>query len=500
MISGSESPSVDNTVNTSTQATSNNVDTPKRPSVFKAAEPHEISSLSILQPPKNINDYFHYKENFVDKTTVDLLSAELESLNFDKKAPNDDYQNQFISTFSESYVWQSSKGPVINRAINIESFPVVKQVMSQINTEYNCNMNCALVTYYKNGCVRNRLHKDNEDSLDQTQPICVVSVGVKRKVEFLNNTKEGYRSPDLSVEPDNASIYLMEAGCQQYFRHRVRKDKRIRNDRISISFRCFVPEADKISSKSPAQATANVGSTPAPAVSSTPMANKSVTFSPQIGYSPFTSSDKDDPPTTSARSNVSERLCILLGTSITQDVDAARLGRGNRTVVNLSGSGFRICDVGMAANDFYVENTDSVNRVDKIILNVGTNEIKFFNSKAKNVSRTFWSPLAKLVKQLKSLFPNAQIVILCLLPMRIYYTYTAASIFHFNRLLYKICRNFGCIFYEDCFNHFLDYEGYDINSELYRDKWHLNDAGLRILCRSLKYIVLNNLFNPNANF
>ena len=183
-----------------------------------------------------------------------------------------------------------------------------------------------------------------------------------------------------------------------------------------------------------------------------------------------------------------------------KNVDAACLGRGNRTVVNLSGSGFRICDVGMAANDFYVENTESVNRVGKIILNVGTNEIKFFNSKAKNVSRTFWSPLAKLVKQLKSLFPNAQIVILCLLPMRIYYSYTAASIFYFNRLLYKICRNFGCIFYEDCFNHFLDYEGYDINSELYRDKWHLNDAGLRILCRSLKYIVLNNLFNPNANF
>ena len=41
------------------------------------------------------------------------------------------------------------------------------------------------------------------------------------------------------------------------------------------------------------------------------------------------------------------------------------------------------------------------------------------------------------------------------------------------------------------FNFFTDY-----NADLYWDNFHLNDMGIKILCRALKYIIYHNIFNP----
>ena len=73
-------------------------------------------------------------------------------------------------------------------------------------------------------------------------------------------------------------------------------------------------------------------------------------------------------------------------------------------------SGATIGDIGKIAGDFYHENRDSVYKVDKIILNVGTNEMKWFNSTKYNVFKRYRAPLVNLVKNLKYLFPYAQLI------------------------------------------------------------------------------------------
>ena len=126
---------------------------------------------------------------------------------------------------------------------------------------------------------------------------------------------------------------------------------------------------------------------------------------------------------------------------------------------------------------------------------MGTNEIKWFNSNKYGVFQRFRPYLVELVKNLKRMFPHAQITFVTVLPIRVVYNYTAKSVHQFNELLLEVCESFGCMFF-DCFRQFLNEYGQDYNRNLYRDNWHLNDTGLKLLCRALKYLVYSKLYNP----
>ena len=193
----------------------------------------------------------------------------------------------------------------------------------------------------------------------------------------------------------------------------------------------------------------------------------------------------------------SERVCLLLGSSITKNVSGEMMSRKSRTVVNLSESGAMISDLTKIVNEFYSENASLVHQVDRIVINIGTNDIKWLNGRKVSVFRKFRIPLCNLVKDLKFLFPNAFVIFTTVLPIRALYNYTAFTVNAFNYLLYQICNEYGCIFY-DCFLDFLASDQRDYNGNLFRDKWHLNDNGLRLLCRSIKECVYGRLFDSRA--
>ena len=175
------------------------------------------------------------------------------------------------------------------------------------------------------------------------------------------------------------------------------------------------------------------------------------------------------------------------------------MSRGSRTVVNCSYSGARINDIYKVAEDFFVENPQSTQHVDKIIISVGTNEAKYFNSDKYNIFRRYRAPLVNLVSTIKIMFPLAQIIFQSVLPIRIFYTYTPQSVHLFNRLLIDICKSHGCVFF-DCFGEFLDQFKYDFDTNLYRDNLHLNNFGLSKLCRAYKYIIYRNVYNPLTRY
>ena len=371
-----------------------------------------------------------------------------------------------------------------------------------------------LVSFYKDGCTNVRLHDDNEDSLDATQPIFVVSLGAVRQIEFVDKARDTYYCSDLILQPQHASIYVMKAGCQEYFLHRVRKNKSIKGDRISLSFRCFKPKQGQVSvaSNSPITKTHGYASASTPIISkcdrrpcvSVP---ESTPATPD-GYAPFpgkkrvsfnwsSSTSFSNPALSHSPSKPSEKICILFGSSITQGVDGSRMSRGNRTVINLSSSGYFIRDVAQEAEEFVSENPYVVSKVDKVIINVGTNDIKWFNCFERSVTKQFWPPLVKLVNIIKNCFPYAQIIFHSVLPIQAIYKYTATAIHRFNHLLIEICERFGCVFFDN-FDDFLDDSRYDINRYLYNGRLHLNDNGLKLLCRAIKFIIYNNVFNPYA--
>ena len=429
--------------------------------------------------------------------------------------------------------------------------------MARTNQGFGCNLNCSLVSYYKNGEVSARLHRDDEEELEQNQPIVVVSLGAVRSVEFVDNRQESFRRNALTTAPKEGSVYVMRAGCQQKFRHRVRMCKRVKDYRISLSFRAFVPQMNRASSTmsmnvSNAEAEASdcsfttpnskvsntsvapdlspiaelpsstsrrvspvivkplkqllpqqkppiypTGSTPfkrrsspptPPAMSPNPMAKNPPIDLPRIsnpvecGYSPFPSHMNSSKLTSNAENPCpNEKICVIFGTSMTERVNPALMSKRNRTVENVSSSGANIDDIRKLAGDFHHENIKSIHKIDKLIISVGTNDVKWFNCFTKDLKRELQPKLVRLVQELKVLYPSAQILFHTVLPIRIIYKYTAASIHQFNNLLLEICFQYGCIFF-DCFARFLDQKGVFYNRTLFRDNFHLNDIGLKVFC------------------
>ena len=453
---------------------------------------HALSKLVSIPP--NPNDYVDYIADFIDETDRDLLLAELESLNFKLKTQSEKVQNEFISSSSEPYGWNSSKGEVVINPHALVHFPTVKRIIGKIFSKLGYSMNSALVSCYANGCVNCRLHEDGEDTMDQSQAICVLSLGTVRKVEFVGNDKTHKYKADLTIEPEDCSLYIMKPGCQSLFKHRVRRDKSIHDHRISISFRCFVPSSSgsaPVPPVSPNTLPLHV-STPAKATS----VPRAISQDTSVGYSPFpTLCSMASASGQSSKLHQSEKVCLLFGSSITTRVNGQRMSRGSRLTINLSENGANIYDVNRSACDFHADNPLLVQRVDKVIVNIGTNDVKWFNGRAYSVSRKCRAPLCNLIRDLKFMFPLAKIVFVSMLPIKAFYNYTAFTVNSFNRLLINVCKELGCLFF-DCFRDFLAPDCRDYNSNLFRDKWHLNDHGLRLFCRALKYVIFDQSFNP----
>ena len=473
---------------------------------FKSLGPQELQVCQQMidkvknhhfSNPPHVADYVEYHENFVDPTSESVILSEIASLKFNRKSPNKAVQNKFLSTFSEPYTWDSSKkDPVVNTPISLKEFPGIRSAMTDINDKFGFYMNSALVTYYKDGSVNARLHDDAEVELDPNQPICVLSFGIKRPVQFVYKGSSNKRATDLTLEPDNCSMYVMKSGCQGYFYHRVPANKAINDHRVSISFRCFVPSTNSntvcIGVKPPNLQPPQVNNpTQVPATSSTPNLD-----SCHQGFSPFPGQQTFSFNGGLNRSSSRQRYCLLFGSSITTRVEEERMGKGSRGFINLSKSGAKIRDLHRLANDFCSENTNLIGDVDKIVINIGTNDVKWFNGSRHSVFKRFRAPLFDLIKDLKLRFPLAHITFMTMLPIRAFYNYTAQTVNDFNCLLLEVCRSSGCEFF-DCFEDFLAPDLRDYDGTLFWDKWHPNEHGLRILCRAIKCIIYGNTFRSH---
>ncbi len=488
----------------------------------------ELADIAVIP---DVNDYVEYHEDYCNTENIEteILMSELESLGF--KSSSKSVQNKFLSMVDESYSWKSHGGTVSNDPASFDDYPTIKSILEGLNSKFDINLNSVLISYYSSGVVNTRLHDDNEDTMDPTQPISVLSIGTKRRIEFFSKHVDCLnRSPDLAIQPVSGSLYVMKPGCQANFLHRVRKNKNIRESRFCLSFRCFVSKKCPTVSSTPAKPEPDCSSTPAAVPGTEDKSSVSDTVagdvvhdqtptSPKMasnisaisdvghvndvdfgvvseGYSSFPSKSKINSTSIGPGCSGGQRICVLFGTSITADIDGEKMSRKNRVVVNRSNSGAYIQDVMEELDDFLHEHSDHVRNIDKIIFSIGTNEIKNFNCYKQDVFSKFYSPLMKLVEHTRNLFPRAQIVFQCVLPIFAMYRYTGMSIHLFNELLIEVCRRTGCVFF-DCFRLFLNNWGSNFRAELYRDKLHLSkERGIGVLCRALKNVIFGNIYNP----
>lgn len=109
----------------------------------------------------------------------------------------------------------------------------VKYIQSVIKQNYGSYYDSVLINYYENGNIGMRYHSDATYD-EWEEDTVVVSFGTDRKLAFreiANYENKTY------FEVSSGDMIFMKEGCQKKYQHRVLKDKKISNDRISLVYK-----------------------------------------------------------------------------------------------------------------------------------------------------------------------------------------------------------------------------------------------------------------------
>ena len=424
-----------------------------------------LKSNTDVQPKDFVT---HVEDLHIDKCLSAAIQAELESLNLHSLPQKNKVKTQWLSPSNEDYNY----GSIVNKPKPISEYPAICKLMDLVNDQPSTtgDMDAAHISCFPTRSAKLRLHTDNEPLISQSSSICTVSFGPPRMLEFVKISKTVQRGKqdygaDLSLPATQHSMNVMRPGCQQVLKHRVIEGVHITgqsNVRFSISFRKINTPSD-ISHDAVSNSQAKTAkTTPPPA-----------------------------PP------KVKETVILMAGDSFFERLDAKRLGKGKRTVVNIAKGGSKIDKVLKSISDFVKDNPDKA--VSKCFISIGTNDIRHCTTGVKHLK----SPLCNFMRSVKESLPYTKIYFQSLIPIPCNGSHHVVNnIYEMNDLLFNLCSRYKLL-YVDTFNLFIDnfgrrnlslFPGY--NSENKFLDIHPNKRGMGVLARTFIFLIHSKWFNP----
>ena len=429
------------------------------------------------RPNTNVSDYIVYIPNYLkDVDLINNISDEVTSLGLLNTENPEKLLTQWLSPHENPYIYGNTAHP----SKPIEEQSAISKLIDNVNTNDKTtkNMDACLSGCYTDHTAHLRLHSDNEHGqIDQESSICVYSLGDTRTIDFVKN---GCKTPFLSVELENNSLLIMKPGAQQLMRHKVDACTSPKGPRHFISLRHSLP----------GKPTKNVSPVKSLIES---FENGSTDTSVTHNASTLPKSQSEALPSTVTHTSHPVKHCTLIaGDSFVARLDPVRLGKGKKTVHNISQRGAKVGQVEQSIDNFYMTNSDSM--VEKVFLCVGTNDIRnCYHNGVKHLK----SPLVQLVRKVKLLFPKACIYFQSLIPLPVRNQTTIKNITDMNCLIFDICRN-EHIFYLNVFWAFIGHDGYR-NKFLFPNNLndiHPNKIGVGTLARFYIERIHSKRFNP----
>ena len=112
---------------------------------------------------------------------------------------------------------------------------VVLELKQLLEKELNTQFNGCLLNLYDTGEIGMAWHSDNEPELDSAGIIASLSFGATRTFQLKH--KQTGEKIDLKLE--NGSLLLMDMESQDYWLHQLKKEIKIKEPRINLTFRQF---------------------------------------------------------------------------------------------------------------------------------------------------------------------------------------------------------------------------------------------------------------------
>lgn len=132
----------------------------------------------------------------------------------------------------------------------------LQRVCDQLSAKYGVPLNSALVNHYRSGddCVGR--HADNEDDMAH-DVIVTLSLGTARTLRVTH--KDNPMDKRIQCALQNGSVFVQKRGMQKRLKHEIPPEKRVKRDRVSVTFRQLRVTPQPVL----ADAIAVVGATPA---------------------------------------------------------------------------------------------------------------------------------------------------------------------------------------------------------------------------------------------
>ncbi len=138
----------------------------------------------------------------------------------------------FVSDESKGYKYSGQ----ISEAIPLGSAPLVTKCMNTINNVLDTKFNGVLINRYLNGEKYIGAHSDDETGLDPSKSMVVgISYGATRKFRIRDKLTGKIV---LDYHQKSGTLLVMEGDFQKEFTHEIPQEKRVKTERISMTFRC----------------------------------------------------------------------------------------------------------------------------------------------------------------------------------------------------------------------------------------------------------------------
>ena len=324
---------------------------------------HSRQTMKHNIPEQKLDELFKYVPDFLSKPSVSLdvstnipqlmedfnvdnfsheLRTELESLGLEVGNKREVKTKWMVSNPLKHSNLNSFKG--LKGAVEINDFKCIKTLMGLVNKHEDIvgEVNSCIVNCFRIKSGRHYAHSDNEDYLDKNCSIGTISIGPTRKFSIYEH-KHKPEKILRSFNVEHGSLMIMKPGSQELTKHKIERQEGLSsNVRYSISFRRIL--------------------------------------SPEI-----TPSISKSENTCSENSNVYSELkptTLIVGTSIADDLDTKRLiGKSKHVdVVKICKRGGHIKTISAAVDGFYNSGKCKISQVNKIIVSLGTNDIRHCKS------------------------------------------------------------------------------------------------------------------------
>ena len=131
----------------------------------------------------------------------------------------------------------------------MEWYPEIKNLMQKLNADLELELNSCLITRYRDGRDKLSLHQDNEFIFDHDTPMCNISVGAVRDIQFWDNGKEESGNLIHRFSLTEGSLLIMRPGTQKKLWHKVLNGE---GPRYCLSFRkVLTPEFPTLKHSTP---------------------------------------------------------------------------------------------------------------------------------------------------------------------------------------------------------------------------------------------------------